>query len=543
MITSKIKIFVDENEFDFADRGCETDTNFKINSETSVLKLKRHFFEVLEEIGELVRFSKINATIDSEIARAVSSPDTLIACFHEAPPNLPCRLLQHTKGGLMLTGGFLSKWTFDHPATVSIVTSAHQADRLTKSFSHLPVHIFPLNPTIDSHFFEVRHVGSPEDAGKQTNQLIYAGRWIANKGYCQLIRAMNRWNCGVNTLEMIGDFEQDFPISQSGGTHVNYPAFHAREVIGRNPSLQIRATPAMPSAKLAGHFHKATAFAYLSFHEDENYGLAPREAAACGAIPIVTDWCGLGEFGKNACGGLVRTWATLGGVRYSLKEVSKEVARIVSWPLERKQNASELNRHLVRTECSGANSLHQMTKALESLLALPPAPPPGGGWRCPSRLERLVSQGPPSFRNIPLHGSCSDPEGLYVEGLGYNEQNYSEAKLLTAIQGLYTTWPTPPRVRPGICLHGFWRIGLWHDERALVEFGFPGPRLLRFSNSEWSVVSGAAKPLSQGDYAFEIRDFSAAEVFQRTIELGYLVPDDPMKCDFSNSQQPYVAKR
>lgn len=531
MISSRIKIFVDENEFDFADRGGETGAKFKLNAETSVTKLKQHFFGVLKEKGELVRFSKINATPDSELARAISSPDALIACFHEDPPNLRCRLLQHTKGGLMLTGGFLNKWTFDHPATVSIVTSTHQADRLTKSFRHLPARFFPLNPTIDSNFFEVGFAGYPEDPREQTKHLIYAGRWIANKGCCQLIRAINRWNCGVKTLEMIGEFEQGFPIIQSGGTHVNYPAFYAREVIGRNSALQICATPSIPSAKLAEHFNKATAFAYLSFHEDENYGLAPREAAACGAIPIVTDWCGLGEFGKNACGGLVQTWATLGGVRYSLREASKEVARIVSWPLERKQYASELNRHLVTTECSGANSLHQITKALESLLALPTAPPPGGGWRCSSRLERLVSQGPPSFRSIPLHHCCSDPEGLYVEGLGYNVQNYSEAKLLTAIQGLYTTWPTPPQVRPGICLHGFWRMGLWHDEQALVEFGFPGPRLLRFSNSEWSVVLGAAKPLLQGDYAFEIKNFSAVEVFQRAIELGYLVPDDPMKCD------------
>jgi glycosyltransferase involved in cell wall biosynthesis len=530
MITSRIKIFVDENEFDFDDRGYEAGENFKLNAETSVSKLKQHFFGVLEGLGELVRYSTVDATLDSELARALSSPDTLIACFHEAPPNLPCRLLQHTKGGLMLTGGFLGKWTFDHPATVSIVTSAHQADRLTKSFRHLPVRFFPLNPTIDSHFFEGGFVGSPEDAGRQTNQLIYAGRWIANKGLCQLIRGMNRWNCGVKTLEMIGEFEQGFQISQSGGTHVNYPAFHAREAIERNQSLQIRATPSMSPAKLAVHFHKATAFAYPSFHEDENYGLAPREAAACGAIPIVTDWCGLGEFGKNACGGLVRTWATLGGVRFSLKEMSKEVARIVSWPVEKKQNAFELNRHLVRSECSGANSLQQMTQALETLLALTPAPPPSGGWRCSSRLERLVSHGPPSFRNIPLHRSSSDPEGLYVDGLGYNEQNYSEAKLLTAIQGLYTTWPAPPEVRPGIRLHGFWRLGLWHDECVLVEFGFPGPRLLRFSNSDWRVVSAAAKPLSQGDFAFEIRSSRAAEVFQRAIELGYLVPDFPMEC-------------
>ena len=73
------------------------------------------------------------------------------------------------------------------------------------------------------------------------------------------------------------------------------------------------------------------------------------------------------------------------------------------------------------------------------------------------------------------------------------------------------------------------------QERALVEFGFPGPRLLRFSASEWRIVCNAAQTLMEGDFTFEILDHRVAAVFQRAVDLGYLVPDNPMKCELSES--------
>jgi hypothetical protein len=271
-------------------------------------------------------------------------------------------------------------------------------------------------------------------------------------------------------------------------------------------------------------------FVYLSFHEDENYGLAPREAAACGAIPIVTDWCGLGEFGRNAMGGLVRTWPTLGGIRYSLKQAMMEMVRIMSWSSTQREHASAFNKELVASECSGRDSARQMADALATLLELPAAPPPEGGWRCSSRLERLVAHGPASFENAVRKMTGVDRQGLYVEGLGIGSQSHSEADLLAAIQALYTTWSVAPTLKTGLRLHGFWRVGLWEQERALVEFGFPGPRFLRFSEIEWRTVTASVILLGSGDIAFELRDGLAVKVFQCAIELGYLVPDDPMCC-------------
>jgi hypothetical protein len=538
-MNTAIRIFVDENEFDFANPSTTPGEGFSLNAETSVSKLKAHYFETLGRLGEIVRFKRDEARPGSSIARALTGADSLVATFHELPPELPCRLLQHTKGALMLPGGFLGPWTFDHAATVSIVTSALQASRITRSFPGLPLRLFPFYPMIGREFLDTEAAGDTEETDRRRpGHVLYAGRWIANKGLVQTVRALRLWDSGVSSFEAVGQFERDFPISQCGGGHFNYPSFHQREFLDRHPRLELIQTPSLPAGMLAASCRRAAAFAYLSFHEDENYGMAPREAAACGAIPMVTDWCGLGEFGRKAVGGLVRTWPTLGGIRYSLKEASGEMARVMSWTGAERERAAAFNRECVASECSGRDSARQMADAVAALLELPAAPPPEGGWRFPSRLERLIAHGPPAFRNARREMAASEREGLHVEGLGLGGGDHSEADLLTAIQALYTTWPAAPVPRPGVRLHGFWRVAPWEQERALVEFGFPGPRVLRFSESEWRTLAAAAIPLGAGDFAFEIRDAVAAEVFQRAVEFGYLVPDDPMQCDLPEPLDP-----
>jgi hypothetical protein len=397
----------------------------------------------------------------------------------------------------------------------------------------------PFYPTIASEFLDSGSARYGEKTDERLpGHLLYAGRWIANKGVLQTARAMRVWDVGVTSFETVGQFEPDFPISQSGGGHFNFPTFLRREFVDRDSPAKLIQSPSLPAKALASSYRKAAAFAYLSFHEDENYGMAPREAAACGAIPIVTDWCGLGEFGQKAIGGLVRTWPTLGGIRYSLKEASGELARVMAWTSVEKEHASAFNHDLVATECSGRDSEAQMATAVATLLDLPTAPPPHGGWRCPSRLNQLIAHGPSTFGKARCDISAFCQEGLYVEGLGWGNQDHSEADLLTAIQALYTTWPAVPVLKPGVRLHGFWRVAPWQQERALIEFGFPGPRFLRFSEHDWRMVAASAVPAGAGDFAFEVRDTEAVEVFQRAVELGYLVPDDPHRCTLPEPSDP-----
>lgn len=537
-----VKIFVDENEFDYTPVIPQKIDTFTLNSETSVLKLKAHFFETLQSIGEIVKFKRADVTQESDLARALKENDCLVATFHEPPPELPCRLLQHTKGGLMLPGGFLDKWTFEHPATVSLVTTNLQASLIKQAFPMLPLNILPFYPMIASDFLENAAIDDKQPEQPLTRHMLYAGRWIANKGLVQTVRSLSLWPSGVDTFEMVGQFERDFSASEYGGNHFNYPLFHFRECVSQNAQLKLVKTASRPPRDLVSSYRSAFSFAYLSFHEDENYGMAPREAAACGAIPLITDWCGLGEFGRNAIGGLVHTWPTLGGVRYSLKDVASESARIMNWTDSQRMYASSLNRELVVSECSGRRSRLEMEQAVTTLLKMPVAAPPDGGWRCPLRLARLINQGPPLFQKVRHGLNMSKIEGLHVDGLGSDCTNYSEIDLLHAIQALYTTWPCAPQLNIGIRLHGFWRVRPWQQERAIVEFGFPGPRILRFSESDWQIVIAATVLLETGDFVFEIKDNAAVIVFQRAVDLGYLVPNNPVQCDLPapNCQHPKI---
>ena len=63
-----------------------------------------------------------------------------------------------------------------------------------------------------------------------------------------------------------------------------------------------------------------------SFHEDEALGYAAHEAVLCGLPAIVTDWCGLGQLGNINKNRKISTYASLGGVRYSLYELRKKIS-------------------------------------------------------------------------------------------------------------------------------------------------------------------------------------------------------------------------
>ena len=247
-----LKIFVDENEFDFAGATPSRGGIFKLDSETSVSKLKAHFFETLCRLGEIVEFKRDEAKPCSELARALSAADVFVATFHEEPPPLTCRLLQHTKGGLMLTGGFLGGWTFDHPGTVSIVTSELQGSRIRQAFPSLPLRLFPLYPEIGSEFLDAEATGHCEDTNvRLPGHLLYAGRWIANKGLVQTARALRLGDVGVTSFETVGQFEPNFPISQSGGGHSNFPTFLRREFVDRDAHVKLIQTPSLPASALA----------------------------------------------------------------------------------------------------------------------------------------------------------------------------------------------------------------------------------------------------------------------------------------------------
>ncbi len=148
-----MRILVNQAEFDFQAYNKEINKRNVVDSNTSVYDVKAHFFETLEEIGSIV---KINNDIDiNELQKLCNKSDTIFASFHEEPPiGIACRLLKHTKGALMLDGGFLNRWSF-MKTTMNIVTSQRQAEQLNKALGKSTPLVAVFTPRINANYFRL----------------------------------------------------------------------------------------------------------------------------------------------------------------------------------------------------------------------------------------------------------------------------------------------------------------------------------------------------------------------------------------------------
>jgi glycosyltransferase involved in cell wall biosynthesis len=530
VIMKDVLILIDGDEFDELDASLSREEH-TLDSSTSVSRLKRDFFQCLSTIGRVHRFNSRCESEMKDVRRALSLPSVICASFHENPPKTYCRLLQHTKGGLMLPGGFLGGWTF-REATISLVETERQraqlnsalgssAPRLGVFAQRLAEEVFA--PRIQTERMSLR---AAYNIDPNITHLLFAGRFIANKGIVQLVRALNLWPISGAVLTLIGTFEDNFPISQSDGTHLVFRGFFCREVLDRSDHLRVNIVSAMSQARLSDWYACADVFIYPSFHEDEASGNAPHEAVISGLPSIVTDWCGLGQLGRSTRGGYVRTFATLGGVRYSLAELRESVSRISLLEKNLDTRIADADAAWVREEFNPVRMRESLTETIGSLLELPAGPPPSGGWRCDQRARRLGEIAPSIFNRAVKLAGATPPNGLYVDGGGCGgDSSVSLPHLLHAIQSIYTTWPVPPKICFGVLLRGFWRVSLWAEERAIVEFGFPGPRLLRHNHEAWEAIISSATTGPLGDVEFRPESRRSIDALQRAVDLGYLVPD------------------
>ena len=528
-MTEEINIFVDHREFDFAEKASRASKSFKVDSESSVSRIKKDFFEILAQIGRISKFREKEIHKDCTFAKALASPRSLVACFHERPPQLPCRLLQHTKGGLMLTGGFLDGW-LRRQATVNLVETEQQKNQIRKSLgSFIPklgVFAHSLSTQIYRPPYKTEYSNKKCSDQNPLKTLLYAGRLIPNKGITQIIRCLNLCPKKNTRLKIIGDYEPFFLNSQSGTTCANFDKWFKIEVIGKNKHLPIEILDSMTDDKLVKQYWSSDAFVLPSFHEDEALGYAAHEAVLCGLPAIVTDWCGLGQLGNINKNRKISTYASLGGVRYSLYELRKKISSILACEDSSIKEQSNDSINWVKSKFSHQRMKSYLEKAVNELLKTPVEKPPSGGWRCQNRLNAIIKDGPRLFTEALSHKSTSDHQSLYAYGTGFQNEDFSEARFLTAIQGMYTSFPSIPEIKPGIWLHGFWRVNLWEDEKALVEFGYPGPRVLPFNSQNWKTVLDSSKKAkdAKDEVTFFVKNHETCKVLQIAVDLGFLVP-------------------
>jgi len=469
---------------------------------------------------------------DAALRRLLLKPRVAFASFYQRPPDLACRLIQHTRGGLMLPGGFLGGWAFRN-STLNLVETERQAAQLRLSLGRSAPRLAVFAQQLAEHLFEPPSVPQRAQSrellgiGLHERHLVYAGRWISNKGLVQMIRALNIWPLAQASLTLVGDFEDDFQISQCDGNHLNFRDFLQREALARSPRLSVRTRPPMVQSELAGLLHGADAFVCASFHEDEASGNAAHEAVLAGLPAVVTDWCGLGQLGRNTRGGTIPTFATLGGVRFSLAGLRSAIDAATRRSGDPSADPAGIDADWVRRTFSRARMEEGLRLSMDELWEQPPEPPPPGGWRSPDRARLLAELGHPGIRRAVLLASRPLPSALHVDGLGcVGDSSVSLPRLLFAIRSMYTTYPVPPTIARGATLRGFWRCRLWASERSLTEFGFPGPRMLRLGRDDWSLMKACVFERPDGDLEFRPQTADEAKCLQPAVDFGYLVPDD-----------------
>lgn len=525
-----MKFLVHINDFNLQTAFSQLHEPFLLNSATSVNQLKLDYFKLLSQAGSLLQVSDEIQT--EEWQNLCRQDDVIFSSFHEEPIHgAGCRFLKHSLGSLMVVGGYLGGWEF-RDSSCNLVTSKKQALQLRSGLAAACPNLGILVPSLNTDLFRLPTKNEKYAAreafkvNRHDFHLVYAGRIISNKGLVQMVRALNLWPIDKARLSVVGSYEPDFLIHNSNTYHTTFFDFINRELFQRSPNLCIHSISARPKNELMSFYWSSDCFLYPSFHEDENFGIAPREAILCGLPAVVTDFCGLGELAECKTQ-VLKTYPTLSGIRYSLHELRQKIYKIKQLNERQKEENQVFNSEFVANECDQNGALNSLKIATGELLKKSSGDPPAGGWRSKDRIDRWAAIGPESFKYaIDLRGT-HPPDGLFVDGSGFPENNewYSDTHFQKAIHSFYTTIPQAPKVKKGENYRGFWRIALWPEEKALVEFGYPGPRLMRFKERDWENLVSSAKEAELGEVVFSPVSSKSNSLLQLLIEYGYLVPD------------------
>jgi glycosyltransferase involved in cell wall biosynthesis len=505
---------------------------FSLDASTSVIKQKRHFFDCLRSLGELIALDE--KLTREELKSIFQKPDAIFTVVHGgiAPPAwkwnaLPKRILAHSLGSFFYPDLLYDTIINSSLNTISLVTTDWQRQRLKNHLGQAAPRMAVFTPQLDQANFypptpRQRLIARNKFGIKDKEvHLVYAGRWLATKGICQLIRTLNLWPLAKIKVSLVGSFNPDFPITQSAASHFTFADYFKREFLLTPQGRQIRLLKAREAKGLREIFWSADLFVYPSLHEDENFGMAPREAALCGVPCAVTDFCGLHPLTEYTPWGGIATYPAFGGSRYSLQQLRDLLAQAV----KRKEGVAQECRMRVKQECQPQSAKSNLKRAIDDLLKTPLEKPLKMKAAEKAGRFKLFRYADPKVVQAFLEKKEKIPEGALVDGTGMEIKGFPYRKLQQAVQGFYTTIDRTPKVKKGQRFRGFFRLAAWKEEQALVEFGFPGPRIKRYRNQEWQALISCLKLEKPAEVTFAPRKKEEIALAQELVDLGYLVSD------------------
>ncbi len=524
-----MRIFVFKDDF-VAPINKKKDGKFSVDQSTSVIQQKEHFFEALKGLGEIIYLEKrISYPKACSIFQA---PETIFAKMHGVTNSpgwemAPKRTLSHALGDLLLPEGYNDPGIFCEN-TINLITNAFQAKRIKDNLARVAPRMAIFTPKLNEDDFylpsdrqrllERKKIG----LAKEDIHIVYAGRWLATKGITQVLRALTLWPDKRIKVSLAGDFEPNFPIRQMSASHFTFESYFQREYLGDKRGQSVYLRGAKTPEKLRELFWSADVVVYMSGHEDENFGMAPREAVLCGAPVVVTDFCGLNPVGNQMPWGCVTTYPAFNGPRYSIFELRNKISAAAAKKNWDPQEAAKA----VKKECNPAVAQANLKRAAQELLDRPLVEPLKPKAAREKILFDLLRYADEKVARALTHDDTQMPDGAFVDGTGFYNSSYPYQSLLRAIQGFYTTYNEPPKVERGLIYRGFSRIALWSQELALVEFGFPGPRVKHYDDKDWRILASCVQKDKTGDLVLRPHSLTQLRLAQELVDLGYLVPEE-----------------
>jgi glycosyltransferase involved in cell wall biosynthesis len=132
--------------------------------------------------------------------------------------------------------------------------------------------------------------------------VIYTGRISLQKNITALTRAMGRFirESSVPVRFLLAGFFDDlggpfFGIRTPPGFYYHFWK-ESLEALPRSARQRIQYIGQMGASELAGLYNAADAYASLSLHHDEDYGMSPAESLCSGTPVVLSDWGGYPSF-------------------------------------------------------------------------------------------------------------------------------------------------------------------------------------------------------------------------------------------------------
>ncbi len=521
------KFYVFKNDYHDDPDAVDPDNRLRLNYGSSVKFYKQYFFESLREFGEVIIVDESTPT--DQLIEWLKQPDAIVAHAHYAGEweallgKIQFRLIHLALGDPFLPEVYALKVL--PSAQVELVSTEFIRRTVQAAFKgDFPrTSVFP--PRVDTSFFvpptpdQKAAAREKYSIGPEQVHVIYVGRLVVNKGICQLIRLLDLWPIPNLTLTVAGNFDQEDRLQFSVATHKTFPDYFRQEILREKERPWLRFQPSMKQEELREFFWSADLYTYPSISPDENFGIASWEAAACGLPVVVTNFGGLHDLAEGMPWQGVGTYPTLQGARFSLRTFHACLQRAIQGY---RTYPAEAIRHFVRQTVSPDIARSNLAATLDYLRQTAPEPIiPTETAQTVMRQKLAQTIDRRAYRLFAWGRTKDTPPdpGMSVYGDVWNKPNWP------LIYGLYSEASRPPKVNVQTIWRGFFRVAPWPAEQALVEFGFPGPRLKRYPDQAWATLMTCASDVGGNDYIFQPKSSQQIRLVQKLANYGYLVPD------------------